>query len=210
LAASAQDFQDDAALWASITLEKKISKEMDLYLSQKSRINNNISHYGLGYIALGASYELNKHVKVTGEYRFAKKSRLDDSYDNRHRGSVALTLKQKMGSFTFLYRNLVLAQYKDIYSRENGTVPSWYERNKLTVKYELNKRIDFYVSEELYLPFYQAKSKGLDRSRTLAGAMYNLDKRSVIELYFGFQRELNAFGPTHRDYIYGVSYTHQF
>jgi hypothetical protein len=207
---AAQEFQDDAALWAHVTLEKKLTKRVDLYLTQKNRINNNFSHYALGYIAFGTSYEINKHVKFTGEYRFAKKSRLDDSYDNRHRLSLAVTLKQRVGSFTFMYRNLVLAQYKDVYSSEYGKVPVWYERNKLTVKYELNKRIDFYCSGELYLPLYQAKNKGFDRSRTLLGVLYNLNKKNVVEIYFGFQKELNAYKAARRDYIYGLGYTHQF
>jgi len=181
-----------------------------LHLKQQNRINNNVSEYGLGYADIGLTYRFNKHIRVRADYVFSGKRRPDATYSYRHQFYTALTLKQKYKRFTFLYRNLVQFRVKDVYSSDDGMVPEIYERNKVTIKYELNKRYSFYIAEELYLPFYQAKSKGLDRSRSFAGMLYNLTKTNQLEFYFAFQQQLNSFKTTKRIFIYGIGYSIEF
>lgn len=207
---NAQEHQDDAALWAGITIKKKLNKNLDIYFKHQSRIGNNFSTYSLGYVKGGVAYDINRHIKLVGEYRYSKKRRRDYSFDNRNRFSGAVIFKYKFNSSAFLYRSQVQAQFKDMYTSENGMNAEWYNRNKLTVKHEINKRINGYLSEELFLPFYQAKQKGLDRSRSIIGLEYALSKNSEMDLSFGYQHELNSFKTTQRVFIYGINFTHQF
>lgn len=205
-----QDFQDDAALWMNIYLEKKINKKIHLHLNQKNRFADNIGRLDVSYADFGITYNFNRHVRVMFDYVFAEKRRLDYSFSNNHQFYGALILRQKLKKFTFSYRNMVTANMQDIYSSYDGRVPVFTDRNKLTVKYELNKRYSFYTAEELYMPFYQAKNKTLSRSRTFAGVFYRLTKDTEFELYFAFQRQLNAFNVTKRVFIYGIGYSWQF
>jgi len=101
-------------------------------------------------------------------------------------------------------------QMTDIYSSENGLVHKYYERNKGTVKYDINKRYTAYVAEELYYPLYQAKNKGFDRSRSIIGLQFNISKKAYVEGYFIYQHELNAYDRTRRDFIYGIGYSREF
>jgi hypothetical protein len=210
LVSNAQEYQDDAVFWGNIYLEKKLSDNFDLHLNHQSRIHDNVSRYERASFDFGTTYHLNKNIKVLLDYVYMSKRRDDLSFGNRHRLYAAVILRKKFRNLSISYRNRIQGQFNDFYSSPNGQVPVFYDRNKLTLKYELNKRVEFYVSEELYLPFYQAQNKGFDRSRSFVGTNYKLTKDDAFELYFGYQHELNAFKVTRRLFIYGVGYSHEF
>lgn len=200
---------DDAALWISFNLEKKINKHVFLHLSQQNRITENMSTYGRGSVDVGITYRITKNIRLMGDYVYLKRPNPDNSYTNEHRGYIALILKKNIGRWDFSYRNMIQMRFKNIYSSYDGKVPKYYERNKLTVKYDLNKFINPYLSEELFYPFYQGKNKGLNKSRTAVGINYNLNKHTQLDVYFLYQYELNAFNPTNRDYVYGLGFSHE-
>lgn len=204
------DYEDDAALWLNLYFEKKLVDNVDAHLEFKNRFINNVSDYGLGALYGGISYSVNKYIKTEAEYGWGKTRNLNGTYANRHRGNVSLTFKKKFGALAISYRNMVQLRMRDIYTSENGTVPVYMNRSKLTLKYEINKRMTAYVYEEIYLPFNQTRNKGLDRSRSAGGLEYNLTKKITLEGYFLLQHELNAFNKTNRDFIYGLTYSHKF
>ncbi len=206
----AQEFEDDAQLWLNLNLEKKISDDFDVHFSHSSRINNNISEYGLGYGDIGVSYARNKNIKVMLDYVLRQKRNLDGSYGTRHRAYFAVILKKEISQFTFSYRYRFQAELRDMLTSEDGMIPRYYDRHKLSVKYELSKRYAVYICEELYYPWYQAKNKGFDRSRSGIGLIYKLSKKKSIEGNFTYRHELNAFNRTNRDFIYSLTYSYEF
>lgn len=203
-------YEDDAALWVNLFFEKKLSDKVDLHVEFKNRFNNNLNDYGLGYADIGGSFSLNKQVKFQAELGYGKTRNVNGSYSNRYRGNVAIILKKEIGALSVLYRNQLQLRMRDVYTSEYGKIPQYIDRNKLTIKYELNKRFTAYVYEELYLPFDQRKNKGLSRSRSAAGLEFNITKKITIEGFFIYQHELNAFNRTNRDFIYGIGYSHEF
>lgn len=207
---SAQEFEDDAALWLSVNLKKRLNDKFDVHFTHTSRITNNISEYGMGYGYIGLSYYYNKNIKLSGDYVLRQKRNLDGSYSTRHRGYLALILKKEFGQFTIAYRNRMQVEYADIYSSERGLIPKFYDRNKLSLSYDINKRFTASVSEELYYPLYQAKYKGFDCSRSTIGLLYNFSKKSNVEFSFIYFYELNAFNRTTRDFVYRITYSFEF
>ncbi|MFM9943932.1 MAG: DUF2490 domain-containing protein [Bacteroidia bacterium] len=203
------DYIDDAALWIGFNLEKKINDKIYLHLSQQNRITENISTYGRGNIDVGVTYRFTKNIRLMGDYVYLKRPNPDNSFTNEHRLYAALILKKEIGRWDFAYRNMLQMRMKNIYSSEDGKVPQYYERNKLTVKYELNKFIRPYISGELFYPFYQGKSKGLNKVRTAAGLDYKITKHTSAEFYFLYQQQLNAFNTTNRDFVYGLGLSHE-
>ena len=115
-------------------------------------MNENISEVGSFFTDLGLNYKLNKFVKLGAYYRYTNKRRLDDSYSERHRYYFDVTLRGKYIFFTLSFRSRFQSQYTDIYTSPDGTTAENYSRNKLTLKYELNKKISFYTSYEIYSP----------------------------------------------------------
>jgi hypothetical protein len=206
----AQEYEDDAQLWLNLNLEKKLNDEFDVHFSHSSRINNNISQYGLGYGDIGVSYARNKHIKVMLDYVLRERRNPDGSYSTRHRAYFAVILKKEISQFTFSYRYRFQGELRNMLTSENGMIPRYYDRHKLSVKYELSKRYEVYVSEELYYPWYQAKNKGFDRSRSAIGLIYKLSKKKSIEGNFTYRHELNAFNRTNRDFIYSLTYSYEF
>lgn len=205
-----QEYDDDAALWLNLDIEKKVNDKFGIHFSHSSRINNNISEYGLGYGDIGVSYSHIKNIKVMADYVLREKRNLDGSYSTRHRGYLAVILKKEISQFSFSYRYRFQAEFKDMLTSEDGLAPRYYDRHKFTVKYEINKRFEAFVSEELYYPWYQAKNKGFDRSRSAVGLTCNLSKRKSIEGNFTYRHELNAFDRTNRDFIYSLTYSYEF
>lgn len=204
------DYVDDAAVWISFNLEKKINKHVYLHLSQQNRITENVSTYGRGNIDFGVTYRFNKNIRLMGDYVYLKRPNPDNSFTNEHRFYTALILKKNIGRWDFTYRNMVQMRMKNIYSSVDGKIPKFYERNKVSVKYDLNKFINPYVAYELYYPFYQAKNRGFSKSRSIIGLDYKITKKTDAEVYFLYQHELNAFNPTNRDFVYGLELSHQF
>ncbi len=206
----AQDFNDDAAVWINFYFEKKLGNHVDLHLNQQDRFNDNVRLFGMGYTDWGITYHFNRSFKIMSDYVFVQRRNLDGSYSTRHQFYAALVYKKRFGRYEFLYRNMFQSQIKDVYSSKDGRVPVYYERNKFTLKYELTKRLQPYVAQELYYPLYQAKNKGFDRSRSFIGMFYKVNRRTTLELYGLYQYQLNAFNKTNRDYIYGLGYAYEF
>ncbi|MBK6640071.1 MAG: DUF2490 domain-containing protein [Bacteroidetes bacterium] len=87
---------NDAGLWTSINLEKKITKEIAVDLSQEFRFNENISELGSFFTEISAQYKLHKNLSIGAGYRFINKRELDDSYEKRHRMLFDLNTKEKI------------------------------------------------------------------------------------------------------------------
>jgi len=206
----AQYYNDDASLWLNLAGTKELNAKTELQVSMQNRIGNNVTQYNQGSIDVGLQYKVNKLFRISGDYMLRQSRRLDGSYSTRHRFYLNLFLRKKAGSFTFIYRNRTQMQLKDVYSSEEGSVPVFYNRNKLQVKYELNKRIELYVSEEVYSPFYNFNQIGIDRTRSSAGMIYNLSKKSSLEGTFYYQQELYATRQLRRNFIYSLTYNFTF
>lgn len=205
----AQDYSDDAALWISFNVEKKINKQIYLHLSQQNRITENVTSYGRGSLDFGMTYRFTKNIRLMGDYVYLKRPNPDNSYTNEHRFYIAMILKKSFGRWDFSYRNMVQLRMKNVYSSYDGKVPKYYQRNKITIKYDLNKFITPYISSEFFYPFYQGKNKGFNKSRTAVGLDYKISRKTQMEVYFLYQQELNAFNLTHRDYVYGLGFSHE-
>ena len=208
--ARAQDYEDDAQLWLNLYVEKKLGDHFDVHLSHSSRFGENVSNYRLGYGEIGLSYARNQNIKVTAGYSLRKRRNLNGTFSDRHRVYANVLLKKKSDRFTLSYRYRFQAELRDVYVSEYGMVPLFYDRHKVTVKYELFKRWDIYVTEELFYPYQQERKKGLDESRSSFGLIFDLSRRTTLQGSFIYRHELNAFNRTNRDFVYALAYAYEF
>ncbi len=149
---------------------------------------------------------------MQGGYVYGSVRKLNGAYRYRQQIYFGFLVKKRVNRFNFIYRNLIQEQNKITANSEKSNTPQFFDRNKLTVKYEVNKRIQFYLAEEINLPIY-TKYMGfyISRSRSYAGMEYSLTKRDYIEGYFLFQRKyITTTGLPPRDFIYGLTYSHSF
>ncbi|MFY8022242.1 MAG: DUF2490 domain-containing protein [Bacteroidia bacterium] len=202
-----EKFVDDASLWLGLQLEKKVNKKMQLQFSNQIRYDRNLSRYRMGYQDLGLEYHVFKLLYVQADYKFIHRQLLDESFSYRHQMNLSFLLKKKFGSWIFTYKNRWQWQYNDVNSSADGFIPQVVNRNKLSVKYALDKRIKFFGSGELNYILKPAKDESWDRYRTSMGLEYQLNRNSSLELYYTFQRDLETDIETERFHIYGLTYS---
>jgi hypothetical protein len=200
---NAQD--QDANLWMTIGIEKKIIQSLSVTLTQEFRMNENITELGTFLTDLEVTYKFKKFLRVSGGYRFINKRRLDDSYSKRHRYYFDLTLRKKFKPVLLTFRTRFQSQYTDIFSSDDGKVPSNYWRNKLVLKFDAGKNIEPYIYAEIYTPLKRPYNIILDRTRYCGGVEYRINRMNTIDLYYMFQKEYNINDPQ-MDHIIGIGY----
>lgn len=197
---------EDASVWLGLNIEKKVNSRINLSFSNQTRFDRNITRYRLGYQDLGLDYKVLKFLHVQADYKLIHRQREDESFSIRHQYNLSFILKKDFGLWSISFKNRWQCLYKDIYSSEDGKQAIWTNRNKLTVKYELNKRIQIYSSGELNYILKPFQDEGLDRYRASFGLEYKLTRNSGLELYYTMQRELDLSKEINRFHIYGLTY----
>jgi hypothetical protein len=205
---------DDAALWMNAYLEKKLGPKLNVHLNEVLRFNHNITRYYYSYSDVGVTYKIKDWWHATLDYVLvtndAPTNNFTSEYQSvRHQLYFDMAFKYDYGDFRFNYRSMIQAQIKDVYSSKIGYIPNWYFRNKLTVKYTLNRRLTPYVSTELYYHFYTNLGDEFDRARYYAGMFWHIYSNTDLEFYYMIQRQFNVFQPS-TDYVIGLGYAHYF
>lgn len=214
-ALAAQDpYYNDAQLRLHLNLEKRISKHFVVHLDQQYRINQNVGNFYRGSADIGLEWRVNKHIRLLADYVYIQRKSAKDIWYHRNWYYGALVLREDFHRVKLIYRNKLQFRQGNENS-ENEHQYKIYDRNKLTVRYDLNKRLSPYVSEEIYVSLNDPQFKGIARTRSQAGVVINLSKSQQIEFYFMYQAFLNNSGwwdqnnnpnPYRRDYIYGIVY----
>jgi hypothetical protein len=202
----AQDFEDDARLWANLDISKSLSKRTSVQVVLQNRLTENLSRY-TGYVTIAADHRLSKYFRLTAGYAAGVKGNDEQSYDNVQQLFGGFTVRVRRQNFLMQFRSLFQATAK-AYSLFNTVEdPQSYSRNRLMLRYDLNKRWEIFASCELYVPLnYRYKYDYVSRTRSMAGLTHNLSKKQSITAFFILQHHLNYTRRSTRDFIYGVSY----
>ncbi|MBC7865547.1 MAG: DUF2490 domain-containing protein [Bacteroidia bacterium] len=199
---------NDAGLWLNANVEKKLLKDLSVSFNPTVRFNENVTELGQWFLDQGLSYKLNKRLRVSVNYRYSQKRKLDDTYANRHRFYADLTYKMKLGKIALSYRLRGQDQYAEIYSREKGRTPSMAIRNKLQAKYASDTKFEPFLSAELWYGITNKISQ-FNNVRVVGGTDYELNKYSSITLSYIFQKEFAVKNPE-TDFIFSLGYNYSF
>src|SRR5207244_3517738 len=157
-------------------------------INHEGRITNNISQFHFAYADNGVTYVVNKHLAFSASYVFVVK-RTTRVTSSRHQFYLDFTLKEKISQVKIYWRSMFQNQLQDLYSSDNGDIPDYYSRNKLTVKYFLETfpyyKFTPYISTEWYYRVSNWDDKGarFNRARYFLGCFYELNKKNSVELY---------------------------
>ncbi|MCC6370758.1 MAG: DUF2490 domain-containing protein [Bacteroidia bacterium] len=197
-------------MWLYLKFDKKISDKGTLNLTLQNRFHNNVAEFSQRFVDVGYEHKISKHLRFLADYVYGGKRRNDGSFNHVHQLYAGFLLRQKWKQFTFIYRNVVQASMENVYSSDNGQIPLFYERNKGTIKYSINKTLDFYVASELNSPFYRIQDLPVRRTRLFAGLEYQFTKRISFESYFMLQNRYRYSNPSSREFVYGLSFSYHF
>ena len=199
---------NDAGLWLSPSIEKKITSKVSVSINPAFRFNENITELGTFFTDAGLDYKINKRIRVSGNYRIISRRKLDDSYGIRHRFYADLSYRKKIKQFSLTWRLRLLNQYTEILSSERGSVPDYAVRNKLQIKYETDSKYAPFVSGEIWYGI-NFRENQFRRYRVVGGVEMEINKYNSIALSYIFQRELNAANPE-INYISCIGYNYSF
>ena len=217
----AQSNSDDSQLWTYVKLEKKINKKFDLSLKLQSRMINNVSEIGRVSSNFKISYKIHKNIKFMVGYNLTEKKNNKHYFKTRHTYYGGIEFKKDFRRFEISYRNLLLCRYKSPFTSYEGYIAYLYDRNRVNIKYEYSKRLSLYITEDVNMPLNNPQLKGLNRSRTYAGALINVKKHQKLELYIMYNIQLQqgdwfnqddsyTISPLSRYIVYGVGYNISF
>ncbi|MCK9617700.1 MAG: DUF2490 domain-containing protein [Lentimicrobiaceae bacterium] len=196
---------NDAGAWMSINIEKSIFSDLSATFTEELRLNENCTEAGTILSDLGLAYKINKNIKISANYRFSNKRRLDDSYNNRHRYYFDIILKEKMKPIVFSVRSRFQSQYTDYNSSPDGRMPANYIREKATIKIDLDKKYTPYFYTEVYFRLNNVQYEQFNRIRYSGGFEYSFNRLHTIDIFYLIQKEYNKPNPR-TDYIMGIGY----
>lgn len=171
ITAQAQSINDWEAR-PNITLKYKPVDNLNLYGTYYLYLEDNFSQYDKSVFGFKAKYKANKWLKLRSEVRYGITNKDETYYDFRHGFELDKNVFNK--DWKIILRTLFQHEH------EKGKSPDFYLRNRLTLSYDLNKKIELFAFTENYQEFDQ----GLQfyRQKTALGSEFELSKRSSIEL----------------------------
>ncbi|MCX6244393.1 MAG: DUF2490 domain-containing protein [Bacteroidetes bacterium] len=200
---------NDAQLWTSLNIEKKITPVLSAHFTEEVRLNENITEVGTIFSDFSLSYRLGKRFKIAAGYRFSNQRNVDDSYDKRHRYYFDLGYREKVKPVTFLLRTRFQSEYSNIYSSEDGFVPDNHARVKLTLKFDLNRKFVPYIEGESFFRLNRIVYGSFDQLRLCGGIEYTFNRMHMVDVHYLFRKEYNVKHPE-TDYVVGISYYFTF
>lgn len=201
---------NDAGLWVTMNVEKKLSKRLELSLTEEYRLKENITQTNLFYTDLGIAVKPFGFMSVSFSYRAIQKYLLNETYSFRHRITMDVLFKKKFGKWIPSFRQRIQTQVEDVYSSETGQLPEWFARERLELKYDTDKPLSPYAAVEYRLQLKDPRNMDLNatwnRVRYTLGIDYKLNEKNELSLYYLIQRGFNVPEPQNF-YITGLSYT---
>ncbi len=174
--------EKDTELWLGGSLNSKFKGKFSGQVSQVFKFNDTIHHYKSSFTELGLKYDVNKFIDFKINYRFIGNP--PDGNTHRFSGDFMTIFKKKNFPLSFGYR---LRYQHEILIRNRNTTD--FIRNKFTLKYNLSKIVDPFVSFEM---FYRLNGKNEIREiRYLIGAEWKLSDKMGLSTYYFYSDELN-------------------
>lgn len=201
---------NDAGLWTTCNVEKELKNNFSILLTQEFRLRENFTRLNLFYTELGVAVRPVDFLKVSLTYRTIEKFIFDNTFSYRHRLSLDILLKQKFGNIIVSLRQRTQSEVRNINSSDIGNIPEWYFRERVQLKYDLDKPITPYISTEFRYqinnPRAVESNKLWHRGRYCVGLDYKKSDKHSFGIYYLIQREFNVSAPQNI-YIVGLEYS---
>lgn len=190
--------QKDFQLWLDAGLNYKLNKRFDLSFEAAYRRDNNLADINENYVELQLKTDPFKFLDFSGGYR------LSGWYDELlvNRLFAYARYSTKIDRFRFQYR----LRYDYNFNLSYSALPRNL-RNKVKVEYRTKKfPIDPYIAYEIFFRTNYNDRK-FSQQRFDIGAVYAINKKNALKVYYRFQQQLNAIAPE-QNFILGISYSY--
>ncbi|MCK9203409.1 MAG: DUF2490 domain-containing protein [Bacteroidales bacterium] len=200
---------NDAGLWLSAGLEKKITQRLSACFTGEVRMNENITEAGTLLGDIGIKYKFGKRFSADAMFRYTLKKRLDDTYERRFGWYIDGTYREKISFLILNLRTRFQSKYTEFYTSEKTGAPKNHIREKLTLKFDLRKKFEPYAYAEVFFRLNDPENVSFDEFRICGGIEYNFNRMHQIDLKYLICSEINVENPE-TDYVIGLSYCFTF
>ena len=190
-------------------IEWGVTKDLSLEAGVEARLKNNIGSMDRIHTFVGATYDLNKHIKIGGEYILINMydSQIKGWESSRHRANINVESEMEVGDFEFSLRERVQATFRtDSVNRYEKSNPEAILRSRLVATYKIpHSRWSPYLLFELHNTLNAPKAVAnfktdkysvdnyVTRYRGGVGVKYRVDRDHRLDFYyyFDFDRSYN-------------------
>ena len=186
---------DDNESWTSIGFEKKLPYKLKLEFEQELRLKDQISTFKQTFSDISLSYKVFDGLRIQIPYRYiVYKDKI------KQRLSFSGSYKYSFKPVDLKYRTKFQRTYEDKESTDDLI------RKKFSVEYKLGKKVEPYISGELFHP-YNGEPKQLDEYRISFGLTVDIMKKNSIKIFYIFKKEGLAKSDPYEVNVFGLAYS---
>ena len=188
---------DDNQSWTSVGFEKKLPYSFKLQFEQELRLDNQLSTFKQTFSEFSLSYSVFKGFKIELPFRYM-------TYKDKTKQRVSFS-----GSYKYSFKPVSL-KHRTKYQRtyEKGEIPDELIRNKFSIMYRLNKKIEPYVSGELF-HLYNTENDQFDEYRVSLGVALDLPGKNSIKIFYIYKKEDITKSSLDDVNIFGLGYKYK-
>lgn len=183
---------NDAQLWTSFSVEKKLTPRLSASLETEARFVENMGETGKTTSSLSFSYKSSKMIRFAVSYRFSSKESIDGLSMFRNRFAADVTLRYKKNWLVIQNRTRLQSQFHSQELTENRNNPELYLREKISLKIDLDRKITPIAGSEIYYSLNMPRGNQITRVRLFAGADYAIHKKLTTGFQYTVQQEIGA------------------
>lgn len=185
---------DDTESWNSIGFEKKLPYSLELEFNQEFRLIDQLSTIKQTISEVSLSYKVLDGVRIFIPLRYAI---FEDKV--KQRLSFGGSYKYGWNPVSLKYRIKLQRTY------ENGDFPEDLIRNRITIDYKLNKKIEPYVSGEFF-HLYNTGQFQYNENRISFGFNVDLPKKRSVKIFYTRKKEDIDSSKPDQINIFGLAY----
>jgi len=188
---------DDNQSWTSVGFEKKLPYSFKLQFEQELRLEDQLSTFKQTFSEFSLSYSVFKGFKIEIPFRYM-------TYKDKTKQRVSFG-----GSYKYSFKPVSL-KHRTKYQRtyEKGEIPEELIRNKFSIMYGLNKKIEPYVSGELF-HLYNTDNDQFDEYRVSLGVAVDLPGKNSIKIFYIYKKEDITKSSPDEVNVFGLGYKYK-
>jgi predicted porin len=185
---------DDNQFWTSIGFEKKLPYSLKLEFEHELRFKDQLSTFNQTFSEVSLSYKVFDGLNINIPYRYA-------IFNDKIKQRLSFS-----GSYKYSFKPISL-KYRARFQRTNEKEKNAKDliRNKFTIEYKLDKKIEPYVSGEL-LHLYKTDQRQLDEYRVSFGVAVDLPRKKSIKIFYTYKKEDITKSSPDKINIFGLTY----
>ena len=186
---------DDNQSWTSIGFEKKLPYSLKLEFEQELRLKDQLSTFNQTFSEVSLSYKVFDGLNINIPYRYA-------IFDDKVKQRLSFS-----GSYKYSFKPISL-KYRARFQRTNEKEKNAKDliRNKFTIEYKLGKKIEPYVSGELF-HLYNTDHNQLDEYRVSFGVAVDLPRKKSIKIFYTYKKEDITKSSPDEINVFGLAYS---